>query len=166
MPSAVADRATPSAGANRAAPSAGIVRRCEAPSRSPPRRAPDMAAERMRVLYISGWQRSGSTILANILGQLDGFVSTGELYYLWDYVWERNIRCGCGSGFHDCPLWKKVVDDAFGSADRVDVDGMRRMALLACSTRRLPRLMIPWTRRRLANRLGEYVVNLRRLYAS
>jgi hypothetical protein len=125
-----------------------------------------MTTRRLRILYISGWQRSGSTILANILGQLDGLVSTGELYYLWDFVWSRNIRCGCGSGFHECPLWTKVVATAFGSGDRIDVDRMRRIGELACSTRRLPRLMVPWSRRRLAAGLHEYVTNLGRLYSA
>jgi len=34
-----------------------------------------------KVLYIAGWGRSGSTILDNVLGQLDGCFSTGELNY-------------------------------------------------------------------------------------
>jgi len=35
-----------------------------------------------RVLYIAGWGRSGSTILDNVLGQVDGFFSAGELMFL------------------------------------------------------------------------------------
>ena len=38
-----------------------------------------MSGERVKVLYIAGSGRSGSTILDRILGQLDGFFSVGEL---------------------------------------------------------------------------------------
>ena len=39
---------------------------------------------RRRVLYILGWGRSGSTVLGNILGEVDGFFCAGELHYLWE----------------------------------------------------------------------------------
>jgi hypothetical protein len=49
---------------------------------------------RIKVLYIAGFGRNGSTILGNILGELDGFFHGGEL----NFVWERNLldnrRCG------------------------------------------------------------------------
>jgi hypothetical protein len=32
-----------------------------------------MANDKIKVLYIAGWGRSGSTILGNILGQVAGF---------------------------------------------------------------------------------------------
>lgn len=38
----------------------------------------------VKVLYVIGWGRSGSTILDNVLGQLDGCFSTGELHYFWE----------------------------------------------------------------------------------
>ena len=118
------------------------------------------------VLYIAGWQRSGSTLLGNILGQIDGFFSTGELYYLWDYVWLRNILCGCGRRFRDCSVWTEVVRTAFGEEHAVDAALMRRIGLRAGSTRRLPYLMLPWTRRRVAAEISEYLETLGRLYGA
>ena len=35
------------------------------------------------VLYIGGWGRSGSTLLAHLLGGLDRMVAVGELRYVW-----------------------------------------------------------------------------------
>ena len=35
------------------------------------------------VLYIGGWGRSGSTLLAHVLAEVPGFVSVGELRYVW-----------------------------------------------------------------------------------
>ena len=39
-------------------------------------------SERVKVLYIVGMGRSGSTILANSLGEVDGFFSAGEICYM------------------------------------------------------------------------------------
>ena len=44
----------------------------------------------VKVLYVTAWRRSGSTILDDVLGQLDGCFSTGELHYLW----ERSVLQG------------------------------------------------------------------------
>ena len=38
---------------------------------------------RPRVLYVTGWLRSGSTMLGNVLGELPGVLHAGELHYLW-----------------------------------------------------------------------------------
>jgi len=51
---------------------------------------------RTRVLYILGWGRSGSTVLGNILGEIDGFFSAGELHYLWERSLVEGRACGCG----------------------------------------------------------------------
>lgn len=67
----------------------------------------------MRVLYITGWCRTGSTLLGNLLGELDGVVHVGELAYLWANGVLRtgtNTTCGCGADLLGCPVWTKVVD--------------------------------------------------------
>jgi len=68
-----------------------------------------MPEREVKILYIMGWGRSGSTILDNLLGELDGFFSMGELHYFW----ERNVlggrSCGCGRPIVECPVWSKVV---------------------------------------------------------
>lgn len=46
-----------------------------------------MVGAKIRVLYIVGSGRSGSTIIGNILGRIEGFSHVGELRYIWD----RNI---------------------------------------------------------------------------
>ena len=119
---------------------------------------------RVKVLYIAGWQRSGSTVLSNILGQIEGFFVTGELYYLWDYVWFRDILCGCGDRFSDCTVWNQVLESAFSGRDGVDGTEMRELALLAGRTRHLPLLLIPGVKRLLVSRLKTYLINLERLY--
>ncbi len=65
--------------------------------------------ERARVLYIMGWGRSGSTILDNLLGQLDGFFSMGELHYFWERSVLGGRSCGCGRPVGECEVWSKVL---------------------------------------------------------
>lgn len=71
-------------------------------------------APRTKVLFIAGWGRSGSTIMASLLGQLEGFFSAGEVRYLWDRGLLRNRTCGCGRPFRECPAWSRVVANLAG----------------------------------------------------
>jgi UDP-N-acetylglucosamine transferase subunit ALG13 len=75
-----------------------------------------------RVLYVGGWGRSGSTLLDRLMGQVDGFVSVGEMRDFWLRGCVENRRCGCERPFRSCPFWTSVGDRAFGSWDRVQVD--------------------------------------------
>ncbi|BCY07044.1 sulfotransferase [Actinoplanes sp. L3-i22] len=71
----------------------------------------------LKVLYIAGWGRSGTTIVDNILNSYDGVFSTGELFYLWSRGLLEGRKCGCGSVLTRCALWASILDTAFG-ADR------------------------------------------------
>lgn len=62
----------------------------------------------MKILYIAGSSRCGSTLLANILGELPGFLSVGELRFLWDRAREGRL-CGCGETIAECELWSQVL---------------------------------------------------------
>lgn len=67
----------------------------------------------MRVVYVTGWCRSGSTVLANLLNELPGVVHVGELAFLWVNGVLRagtNARCGCGEDLGDCAVWTRVLD--------------------------------------------------------
>jgi hypothetical protein len=84
----------------------------------------------VKVLYVAGSGRSGSTILDRTLGQLDGFFSAGELCNLWERGLVARRRCGCGTLVPDCPVWAAVLAEAFGGLEGVD------SARLAAMTRR------------------------------
>jgi hypothetical protein len=59
-----------------------------------------------RVVYIAGWGRSGSSVLEQVLGEIDGWFSCGELNLIW---W--NQTCGCGVPVFECDFWKPIIDD-------------------------------------------------------
>lgn len=64
---------------------------------------------RTTVLSIVGPGRSGTTILASVLGEADGVVSVGELRWLWRRGLQERRSCGCGSPPDECPVWSRVL---------------------------------------------------------
>ena len=122
--------------------------------------------EKIKVLYVAGWGRSGSTILTNILGQIGGFVSVGEINFLWKHGLIENRLCGCGAPFRECPEWREVLHRAFGGADQIDARQMVRLQEAGVRTRHVPLMLAPWGRRRLQLRLREYLNNLGELYGA
>lgn len=122
-----------------------------------------MAEDGLKVLYIAGSGRSGSTILHNILAQIDGFFAIGEPHYIWERGFIKNRLCGCGVPFQECEMWSAIVREAFGSIDHVDA---QRMFRLNRSFRiyHLPFMFIPPVKRRHISRLSEYLDNVEKLY--
>jgi len=80
-----------------------------------------MSDNRIRVLYIGGSSRTGSTLLDRLLGQIDGFFSVGEIRHIWDKGLGQNQLCGCGTPFRECEFWRSVVKEAFGGLQNVHV---------------------------------------------
>ena len=99
--------------------------------------------ESVSVLYIMGWGRSGSTILDNLLGAVDGFFSAGELRYVWERGLIEGRRCGCGNPIAECAMWTSVFRRGWGGPEGVDarevVSWQARWARVR-DTRRLLRL--------------------------
>ncbi len=78
----------------------------------------------LKVFYIAGCGRSGSTLLGHLLGQLEGFTTLGEIPYLWDRSLRDNRLCGCGRPFAECRLWQPVVARALGQWTSQDLTEM------------------------------------------
>jgi hypothetical protein len=76
-------------------------------------RSPD----NLRVLYVAGLPRSGSTVLGCVLGGLPGTIFVGELAYFWRRFAEGEL-CSCREPLPDCPFWSAVVGKAFGQLTR------------------------------------------------
>ncbi|GAB4006468.1 sulfotransferase [Glycomyces albus] len=64
----------------------------------------------MRVVYVLGRGRSGSTLVGQVLGALDGWFSAGEVRVLWDPVLTHDSPCACGEPVRECPIWSRVLD--------------------------------------------------------
>ena len=119
-----------------------------------------------RVIFIGGVGRTGSTLLARLLGELPGTCAIGELVYMWQRgIVERN-RCGCGEPFDRCPFWHDVITTAFGSWDAVDVARVVALRSAVDRTRFIPWLVAPGMRPRFRRSLDEYLSYCRSVYSA
>jgi hypothetical protein len=85
-----------------------------------------MPEPELKVVYIVGWGRSGTTVLDNMLGELEGFVSTGEICFFWERGIVAGRRCGCGERVWDCELWSEVLKKEFQGSEAVDAGEVAR----------------------------------------
>lgn len=116
------------------------------------------------MLYVGSWSRSGSTLLDLILGQLPGFVSVGELRFLWERGLVERQLCGCGTAVPDCPFWRAVLQEAFGDAQRVDAGAMIALQRRVAGLARAPWLLAPSRPGRLERTVVAYREVLGRIY--
>jgi hypothetical protein len=125
-----------------------------------------MREPRVKVLYIGGWGRSGSTILGNILGSTDGVFHAGELIHIWENGFLHNRACGCQAAFDKCAVWNDILTCAYGGRDNVDAQRMIDLRNTGPQNRKIPSRL----RARSADVTGghdrEYLDNLYRLYAA
>jgi hypothetical protein len=119
-----------------------------------------------RILYIGGCARSGSTLVDRLLGQLPGFVPTGELALITTNCIGANRLCGCGRRFRDCPYWQAVGEAAFGGWDCADVGEMVRLHPQVTRQRHIPLLIFPGLSPGFDRKLRRYRALLGRLYAA
>ncbi len=118
------------------------------------------------VIYIAGWGRSGSTLLGNLLGSIEGMQHVGELTYIWEHGWKYNHLCGCGARFQECIYWKRIVSDAFGGFSGIDIDKMIWIRNKHISNKKVFWSLI-WKKSGWENELiAYYLYNLSRLYKS
>ena len=117
------------------------------------------------VVYILAHSRSGSTLLARMLGQVEGWRSVGEVRYLWGRGLVENQPCGCGQPFEECAFWRAVVDEAFGEVARTTATNMAALVRSADRVWRMEPLGAHWIQGpKAASRRTEALQLLSRLY--
>lgn len=119
-----------------------------------------MSRSKIKILYIAGLGRSGSTLLAKLLGQLDGFVNVGEAArYLFNAAMiAQDLPCSCGKVVSNCEFWRDIVEDI----NEAGQDDGREVLRIRC----LPLLMSPVQSLVFRPRVESLQVKLKCLYAS
>jgi hypothetical protein len=120
----------------------------------------------IKVLFIGGYGRSGSTLLERVLGEVDGFFPAGELRHVFREGYLENRLCGCGVRFRECAFWGRVTEEAFGGMDSFDAAELIRVKDRVDRFWRIPQLT--WnlgTKRRRAELLS-YAARLREMYSA
>lgn len=78
--------------------------------------------KKIKVLYVAGPTRSGSTIISNILGQINGFFHAGEIIEAWDRG--QTWKCSCGCYPQECVVWSdifKALTSAIAPKDLIEI---------------------------------------------
>lgn len=124
-----------------------------------------MNENKVKVLYITGSGRSGSTILQNILGQIDGYFSVGELRYVWERSFLKNKPCGCGLPFDECETWRNILEHDFNHFKHIEPFQLYRLTE-SFRLHQMPFTVIPGIRNGHLYRLNGYLDHVEKLYAS
>lgn len=93
----------------------------------------------MRVLFVLGHGRSGSTLLGNLLGELPGVFHGGEMLDVWRRG-PADDRCGCGRPIGGCPVWSEVLARMRASGGAA-TDEIRQWKREVLRLRNIPRLL-------------------------
>lgn len=120
--------------------------------------------DKIKVLYIAGSRRSGSTILGNVLGELDGFFHAGELHLIWDRCLIQNGLCGCGNKFSECEVWEAIFQKAYGGWNKVDAQEMLRLRRSGTRVRHVPIMLMRGGETIFRNRLQGFLAHSEKLY--
>lgn len=80
----------------------------------------------MKILYILGRGRSGSTLLESLLRERLGAFGAGELR-LWDKSVGTQLQCSCGDLVDDCSFWQSTFTDTSELIDPEFLKSYRRI---------------------------------------
>jgi len=122
-----------------------------------------MKKSKIKVLYIAGVERSGSTIFNRVLGQIEGFVAWGELRDIWEHGVAENNNCTCGNSFIDCDTWQQIFSEAFGGIDTLDTFQLQELQRKTRSMV-LPHYFGIFKDAFFKQKVNQYLINLEKLY--
>ena len=124
--------------------------------------------DKVKVVYITGAGRSGTTLFDILLGQIEGFFSAGEMRWLWWGGLISGWQCGCGQPVHDCDVWRRILKTAFGrDIEEIDVERVLRLQQTVMRLHYLPRLLSQSSRRAVKwQELAEYSKIMNNLYGA
>lgn len=67
----------------------------------------------LKVSYILGFERTGSTLFHDLLALANDSVGVGELRHIYrQYIEWKKPFCGCGEQFTECPFWVQLISKA------------------------------------------------------
>jgi Sulfotransferase family len=111
--------------------------------------AENVAKQPVRVLYVAGFGRSGSTLLDRLLGSASRLHSGGEIGGIWTQGLVDDRLCSCGVRFSTCPFWQEVGRNSFSSLQARQIDAIVQYTHLAFPARRMWWIFIRKTRRNM-----------------
>jgi hypothetical protein len=80
----------------------------------------------IKIIYICGYGRSGSTLLDILLGQQRSIFGAGEIIGLSQHVYLNDEYCACGERVSSCSFWRPVVEQWQADQPRSFMEEFRR----------------------------------------
>ncbi|MEM7187505.1 MAG: sulfotransferase [Bacteroidota bacterium] len=65
----------------------------------------------IKIIFIAGDGRSGSTLLESVLANAAGTIGVGECHRFWSRLAEGTSLCGCGEPLSSCEFWNAVNEE-------------------------------------------------------
>ena len=117
--------------------------------------------DKIKILYIAGTGRNGSTLLERILNEIPGVLAVGELGRVTRY--NKNETCLCGEKLTVCPVWNVITNEIDSQVDE------ERFAQLDRKYSHqkiidLLKLLIKQKKQKLPNDFQQYLDNLELKY--
>ncbi len=116
--------------------------------------------KKVKVVYIAGSGRSGSTLLEKILGLHPDIFAAGELRYIWDRSFLENQLCSCGKPFYKCDFWNYVIKSMNIKRDAVYIENIIK------ENRKIDRIRYIFIYPFLLNRIRNFCSRVKSLYES
>ncbi|MCW5935659.1 MAG: sulfotransferase domain-containing protein [Fimbriimonadia bacterium] len=117
---------------------------------------------RVKVLHISGYGGSGTTMIGQVFDQVEGLFHIGQFTDIWGKYHTKHL-CACKTPFRECPLWSNIFQTAYGSLDGIDAQQMKRWRNLS-RTRSIPKMLFQGPERWLSANQGDYPKLLGKVY--
>jgi len=76
--------------------------------------------EKIKILYLTGYGKSGATLIGRHLGSSAQAFFVGELKYFWNRGLVKNYECTCGEKVDNCSFWKHVINEYLESFPDID----------------------------------------------
>ncbi|MDB9526426.1 sulfotransferase [Oscillatoria sp. CS-180] len=123
-------------------------------------------SDTIKILFIAGFERSGSTIVNRVLGQIEGFVAWGELRDVWQHGLVEDRTCSCGKRFNQCPVWTDIIKSFFDAQQgKITPQEMIALSKLARNAFYLENFGLPLPRSVNLN-VQKYLSQLENLYTA
>lgn len=84
-------------------------------------------SEKIKIIYLLGAGRSGTTLLTTVLNNHPKILALGEMHQFLDYV-KFNKDCSCGEELINCPFWRTILKD-------LDLSKLKKQELVDLSNR-------------------------------
>lgn len=97
-------------------------------------------SEPLRILFLMGYGRSGSTFFDVLLNNAAAVTGLGALGHWWTWLAEGR-PCACGEPLPDCPFWGEVVAGLEGRLSNRGPAGWNEVQEAVERRSRLPRLL-------------------------